>query len=77
MIYVWIHLAIGALLIGQSLIRHGFKRDLEEVLLCVGAVVLWPIVLAHELRQYVDAKRARAAEEAYVKTRKKEDNADG
>lgn len=53
MIYLAIHLALGALLVAQSVVRrwkYAPVRTLEEVTSCIGVVVIWPYVVYRELR---------------------------
>lgn len=53
MIWLVVHLSIGLVLVVQSVVRRRSPRmkSMDDWLLCVGAVVIWPIVLGSELHQ--------------------------
>lgn len=63
--YLAIHLGLGLVLIAQAVIRSKNaryelrKNTLETLTTWMGVVILWPIVLAGELREWWrDRKRA-------------------
>lgn len=57
-----VHLGIGALLILQSLLRKNMRiRALEDVILCFGAILLWPVVLSYELWVWWGMRKAESA----------------